>query len=280
MKPLLDSDPHRGRRNLWSLDEFIVVGDLYLRRGRSSGVGDREVVELARLTGRSPASISRRLGNFDGTVRPGMGLKPIIGEPLRIFNAMNSDDVLRRQVVAEARGRLLEMSLGTQPEVRVPHLVDPESLEIEETDVSLPGTTRRMIRAEARLVRRFRDWLDPVGTRLRGLVIPVEGRALRADLYDTELDLLIEAKADSHRDHVRYAIGQLFDYRRYLASPPALAILVPHRLTVDLEALPIGAGVAVIWASGDGFVDSTGGELTTRILPASEDRGLPKGDSQ
>jgi len=262
--PVSDSEHDHAGRILWSLEEYIVVGDLYLRRGRSSGVGDREVIELAKLTGRSPASISRRLGNFDGTVRPGMGLKPIIGEPLSVFNTMRSDEEFRRQVVAEARRRLLEASAWIRPEDRFPRLVDPESIEIEETDVSLPATSRQMIRAEARLVRRFRAWLDPAGNRLRGLVIPVDGGTLRADLYDTKLNLLIEAKADARRDDVRYAIGQLFDYGRYLASRPALAILIPHRLTADLEALPMGVGVAVIWATGDGFEDSTGGTLTVR----------------
>jgi len=251
-------------RNLWSLDEYIVVADLYLRRGRSSGVGDPEVVELAQLTGRSTASISRRLGNFDGTVRPGMGLKPVIGEPLATFQSMQADEAFRSRIVTEARERLRALSHNNVPGPwgLGPQLVDPEAFEVEETEVTPSSATRQMIRAETLLVRRYRDWLDPSSTRLRGLIIPIGGHVLRADLYDTQLDVLIEAKSDISRKSVRYAIGQLFDYRRYLDPRPTLAILLPCELDADLVALPGEAGVHVIWSAGVHFTDSAGGRLT------------------
>lgn len=253
-------------RNLWSLDEYIVVADLYLRRGRSSGVGDPEVIELAQLTGRSTASISRRLGNFDGTVRPGMGLKPVIGQPLAIFQSMQADEAFRSRVVSEARGRLRVLPQDSVPGPwgSGPQLVDPEAFEVEETEVTPSSVTRQMIRAEAKLVQRYREWLDPSSTRLRGLIIPTGDHVLRADLYDTHLDVLIEAKSDVSRASVRYAIGQLFDYRRYLDPRPALAILLPSELDADLAALPGEAGVDVIWSVDDHFTDSSNGWLTSR----------------
>jgi hypothetical protein len=259
-------DRDTAERNLWSLDEYIVVADLYLRRGRSSGVRDPEVVELAQLTGRSTASISRRLGNFDGTVRLGMGLKPVIGEPLAIFQSMQTDETFRNRVVSEARARLRALSHDNVPGPRGsgPHLVDPEAFEVEETEVTPSSVTRQMIRAEAQLVRQYRNWLDPLTTRLRGLIIPTGDHVLRADLYDTQLDVLIEAKSDVSRESVRYAIGQLFDYRRYLDPRPALAILVPNELDTDLAALPGEAGIDVIWPVDDHFTDSAGGRLTRR----------------
>ena len=145
-----------------------------------------------------------------------------------------------------------------------PRLVDPESTLVEETEVAPPTTSRRMIRAEAQLVRRYRNWLDPDGARLRGMVIPTAAGLLRADLFDTALNVLIEAKAEASRPHVRYAIGQLYDYRRYVAPEPQLAILFPSRLSTDLETLAEGAGVDVIWESGELFTDSAGGRLTSR----------------
>jgi hypothetical protein len=253
-----------GGKNLWSIDEYIVVADLYLRRGRSSGVTDPEVVELAQLTGRSPASISRRLGNFDGTVRTGMGLKPVIGEPLAVFRAMQADEAFRDRVLAEARMRLL-LVLHDGPArqlVRGPQLVDPEAFDVEESVVTPSSVTRQMIRAEAMLVGRYRRWLDADGTRLRGLIIPTAARLLRADLYDTQLDVLIEAKAESSRENVRYAIGQLLDYRRYLDPRPRLAILLPGQLSADLAQLPKEAGVEIIWPVGNRFTDSVGGRFT------------------
>ena len=225
-------------RNLWSLDEYVVAADLYLRRGRSSGVQDLEVLELAMLTQRSPASISRRLGNFDGTVRSGRGLKPIVGEPLEVFNRMRADDSYRQQIVGEARARL--QAVVAPPAIPIdpsPRLVDPESAEVEESAALPPLTSGLMIRAEAQLVRRYRHWLDPRGTRLRGLVIPAEGGLLRADLFDTTLNVLIEAKAEASRPYLRYAIGQLFDYCRYVVPPPRPALLLPQRPSANLEAL-------------------------------------------
>jgi hypothetical protein len=74
--------------------------------------------------------------------------------------------------------------------------------------------------------------------------------------------VLIEAKADVSRESIRYAIGQLLDYRRYLAARPLVAILVPSRLRSDLTELAGEIGAAVIWSSGEGFTDSLGGMLT------------------
>jgi hypothetical protein len=228
-------------------------------------VRDPEVLELAGLTGRSPAAISRRLGNFDGTVRLGMGLKPVIGEPLAVFQSMRADQIFRSRIVNEARARLRSLSHDgvSGPWGSGARLVDPEAFELEEAEVTPSAVTRQMIRAEARLVRRYRNWLDPSGTRLRGLIIPMEDRTvLRADLYDTHVDVLIEAKAEVSRESIRYAVGQLLDYRRYLEPRPELALLLPERLSPDLAALPVEVGAAVIWSVDDQFVDSVGGRLT------------------
>ena len=49
--------------NTWRLDEYIPCLDLYLRRG-TLGENDAEVQDVARLIGRTPASVAFRLGNF------------------------------------------------------------------------------------------------------------------------------------------------------------------------------------------------------------------------
>jgi hypothetical protein len=142
-------------------------------------------------------------------------------------------------------------------------LVDPEALEVVVADVTPSVVSRKMVRAEAQLVRRYRNWLDPSGTRLRGLIIPTDDCFLRADLFDTHLDVLIEAKADVSRESIRYAIGQLLDYRRYMEPRPELALLLPMQLSADLAALPVEVGAAVIWSVDEGFTDSVGGRLTS-----------------
>jgi len=253
-------------RNLWSLDEYIVVADLYLRRGRSSGVRDPEVIALADLIQRSPASISRRLGNFDGTAHLGKGLKPVTGEALGVFRSMQIDGAVRTRVVLEATARLqAELKESNVGPVNVgPRLVDPEAIETESVAVTPSVTTRQMRRMEAQLVRRYIRWLDPSGVRLRGMLIPTAGETLRADLFDTEVEVLIEAKAAVSRDHIRYGIGQLFDYRRYITRRPELAMLLPAKPQPELMDLLREAEVQCIWSVGDGFADSVGGRFTKR----------------
>jgi hypothetical protein len=254
-------EPAERDQQRWSLDEYVVVADLYLRRGRSSGSNDPEVVDLAHMTGRSPAAISRRLGNYRGTEQPGVGLKPVVGEAAEMFWTMKHDDQFRRRVVEEARGRLAARSASMtslSPPV-VAQFVDPEESTVEVGEVVTPATTREMVRAEAQLVRRYREWLDPDRVRLRGIVIDAPATRLRADLYDPWTDYLIEAKAAPSRENLRYAIGQLFDYRRYLKRRAHLAVLVPQQPDEDLMGLLDEADVASIWPSESRFVDSVDG---------------------
>lgn len=96
------------------------------------------------------------------------------------------------------------------------------------------------------------------------MVIPAPVGVLRVDLFDTGLNVLIEAKAEGTRPYVRYAIGQLYDYRRYVTPEPKRAMLLPVRLDGDLLKLAEQAGVAVIWEREDAFTDSVGGRLTSR----------------
>lgn len=94
---------------------------------------------------------------------------------------------------------------------------------------------------------------------------------LRADLYDTRLQVLIEAKGATTRLCIRLAVGQLVDYRRYLSPRPRLAMLLPVAPPEDLAAIPHEVGIGLIWAVGDDFEGSIGGELINRDPPSSEE---------
>lgn len=262
-----EQHPHQGED--WSLDEYVVVADLYLRRGRSSGINDPEVVRLAELTGRSLGSISRRLGNFEGTAHPGHGLKPVTGQALAIFTAMQADGRLRDRVVRSAMTRLganrSDVSGADRSRiVRGPRVVAPEAFRTEVSEFELDASRRISIRRESDLVSRYRAWLDPEDVRLKGMIIPTDDEDLRVDLYDTRLNVLIEAKGTLSRRAIREAIGQLLDYRRYLWPRPAIAMLLPDALQGDLPGLPLEAGVSVIWQAGSSFRDSEGGHLIAR----------------
>jgi hypothetical protein len=110
-------------------------------------------------------------------------------------------------------------------------------------------------RAEAQLVRDFSTWLQSAhGLSSSGLTIPYdpEGRNLRADLYIHSLEILVEAKSSSAREHLRTAIGQLLDYARYVSPRPRLMCLVPDRPADDMLMLFAELGVTVAWRWTDG----------------------------
>ncbi|TDC02431.1 hypothetical protein E1091_00840 [Micromonospora fluostatini] len=110
------------------------------------------------------------------------------------------------------------------------------------------------IRREAALVRRYVDWLVGV----KGGVVPrhriqVPGSSslLFTDLFDVSTYELVEAKSSASRNHLRLAIGQLFDYRRFVHCK-RLAVLVPVRPEEDLCILLHDVGVSVIFETDPG----------------------------
>jgi hypothetical protein len=242
----------------WSLDEYIVVADLFLRRGRSSGARDHEVEQLAHLTERSPGSISYRLGNYQGTLHPGTGFKPVTGEALGVFKAMAADPQLRERLTTQARERLLAglpSGLLQVPASAAVRLVDTEQMRTTETEVTLSETMRTVVRTEAQLVDRYLAWLAKKGRAMNSVLLPAESG-------HPEQNLLIEAKAKSSREYVRYAIGQLMDYRRRFSPRPRLAVLLPEPPAPDMSELLKELDIAVIFEAGTRFMDPTFGRLT------------------
>ena len=204
-----------------------------------------------------------------------MRLKPVGGEAAEAFWVMKRDDAFRRRVVGEARARLEAGSVSAAPPTSsvAARFVDPEESTVEIGEVVTPATTRELVRAEAQLVRQYREWLDPGRARLRGIVIDTPGTRLRADLYDPWTNCLIEAKAAATRENLRYAVGQLFDYCRYLKHRAHLAVLVPQQPDEDLMGLLDEAVVASIWPSESRFVDSVHGRCID--APTGPPRVIP-----
>ncbi|WIM96330.1 hypothetical protein ACTOB_008519 [Actinoplanes oblitus] len=251
----------------WLTDEYVIVGDLWQRRGRTVGIRDAEVREIAALFGRSPASISRRVGNFAGTENPGKGLKPITGEPLERWKEVRGNRAALERAVAQARARLALLTNGmvtSHVEAAGIRIIAPELPSVEPVAVVTKEAARQAEQSEAVLRERFRSWRDPRGDRLRGISIETPTSRLRVDLYDQLANVLIEVKAKAERDYLRFAIGQLYDYRRYLDFEVELAVLVPQRPTDDLMGLLDSAAVGAIWPDGAAFADSGSG----RLLPS------------
>jgi hypothetical protein len=87
------------------------------------------------------------------------------------------------------------------------------------------------------------------GLEATGLRIPYkpEARDLRADLFVTAPRLLIEAKSTTAREKIRLALGQLLDYRRLIAPPPSLCVLLPSDPPSDMLELLHLFGVGCAW---------------------------------
>lgn len=75
---------------------------------------------------------------------------------------------------------------------------------------------------------------------------------LFVDLFDLTHWQLIEAKADTARETVRMAIGQLQDYRRFFPRRPTLAVLLPERPSPSCIELLTDNRIRVIWRTRRG----------------------------
>jgi hypothetical protein len=122
------------------------------------------------------------------------------------------------------------------------------------------GQAQRLVarRVEVRLIHDFRHWLTREhALDATGLRIPygAETTSLRADLFITAPQVLVEAKASTARENVRMAIGQLLDYRRWITPIPGLCVLTPDRPADDLIELLADVGISAAWRSAPGSRD-------------------------
>jgi hypothetical protein len=121
----------------------------------------------------------------------------------------------------------------------------------EDVDVAAPEGGRRRAYSESRLVKEYERFLGRE-LAVRPVRLPSKER-LVCDAFDEQENLLIEAKSSVRRQDIRMAIGQLFDYRRYMGSGTKLAILLPERPSDDLLALLRDVKVQVIVRDDTGF---------------------------
>ena len=108
---------------------------------------------------------------------------------------------------------------------------------------------------EAKLVSQYLAWLrDTEGF---GQNYIREAR-LFVDLFDRRKWRLIEAKASADRGHIRMAVGQLLDYRRFYAKSPSLGVLLPERPTAACLTYLRENRITAVWRTSSGrFNDST-----------------------
>lgn len=115
---------------LWTREELILAFDLYCRIPfKTTKANNPEVIKLARLLGRSPASVARKLGNF-GSFDPELQRQQIKGLThagkldAEIWDEFNSD---WNRLVLEANrlrvdfGAKVSLDHGLDTEISVPH---------------------------------------------------------------------------------------------------------------------------------------------------------------
>lgn len=142
-------------------------------------------------------------------------------------------------------------------------IVPIEEGEIEGYIVKGSDAVRRARRRESQLVTRYVRYMRAQGDSVgRYRIVPGGTSPIFSDVFNESRKQLIEAKADAGRSDVRMAIGQLFDYSRFIPAPVRLAVLVDSRLPDDLSDLLTSQGIATVWPVEAGFTDDAGGDFT------------------
>ncbi|WP_199444070.1 EVE domain-containing protein [Umezawaea beigongshangensis] len=121
----------------------------------------------------------------------------------------------------------------------------------ERTTANIASGPREVTFPEARLVRSYQDFL---GRELQCLEARLpSGERLVCDLFDTQTNTLIEAKASNTRPDVRMALGQLLDYRHHIKPGAALAVLLPAAPSPSIARVLHAQGVSIIHRDGGTF---------------------------
>lgn len=246
-------------REVWNTQEIGLAVDLYFEmlgkelRGEPFVKADYLRIGTSRSS-RSKGSFEFKFGNIS-SVLIGAGLPSIRGykaysnvqtalseavlnrvtssllksEPIREGSLAGSLDYEYRRPSNDAEASI---------DIGFPTLVDLEAYDsIEYYTESVPGRTN--VRVESELVTKFDSYLKTQGRQTSRVKIPIQGTRnyLFTDIFDETSGTLWEAKAFSGRGEIRSAIGQLFDYSRYVKKlEPDLkcGIVVPNRPTDDL----------------------------------------------
>jgi hypothetical protein len=180
------------------------------------------------------------------------------------------DGPLREVIVFRLRPKTIEPRQPTSKLAAV--LAGPPSQEVpieqQQTERAFVAPSHEPYEAERReqrLVLDLEAHLRRLGHQVaRQRIIPeAEARPLFTDLYDATTGTLVEAKGTVERGAIRMAIGQLADYKRFIADgkPKHLAVLLPKAPRPDLIELLSSQGIELIYPLGDSFVDSAGGTL-------------------
>jgi hypothetical protein len=169
---------------------------------------------------------------------------------------------------------------ATGPQKPVLRKVSVEPSRQESYAVSAPRVTKREARRrESLLVDEFVSWASAAkGWECVAYEYRLaDGTRLKCDVFVEEENLLIEAKADSSRESIRMAVGQLMDYRRFHGEGVRLAVLVPEEPAADIVRFLETTSTDVVFRDGVAFGGSAVGQSADA---ADEHRAIASGASR
>lgn len=110
-------------------------------------------------------------------------------------------------------------------------------------------------RRESALVLRYAEYLRSLGHTVSRIKVVPEGERspLFSDLWDATNGDLIEAKGVATRECIRMAIGQLFDYGRFVEHRRKV-VLVPSEPRADLQKLLTELDIDLVYLAGSEWV--------------------------
>jgi len=113
--------------------------------------------------------------------------------------------------------------------------------------------SRVAVLKEYALVKEFELELNSRGHETSHQRIDAYGTSLWTDLFDAHDGILYEAKSSASREHIRMAIGQLFDYRR-VVEVKGISLLLPEEPVKDLCDLLRGLSIGCTYQTSSGEV--------------------------
>jgi hypothetical protein len=265
----------------WTREEIILAMDLYVRLGAHTGGSipdnDSDTItelstQLRKLSAYPPEVQDGKYRNPNGVYLKLMNLRSVQTAGAHgMERGSRLDAAIWRefadnlpQLHAEAETIRARLEDGTIRPARTRPLIEDVDIEQQHTETFMTNPaagSRPAMRAEQRLVLRYRDHMAAKGitVRRKRYLAAGEVRPIYSDAWVEERQALIEAKNSDSRENLRQAIGQLYDYRRFHQPSPRIAVLLPYKPGAERLDLLKSAGIEALWPYGEGFRDSAGG---------------------
>ena len=153
-------------------------------------------------------------------------------------------------------------SLGEKSKISPPKKTSCKTVSLEKGDSKKTKGERLkqeviIGKNEKKLVKKYSDYLSEkkFGVLKRNQIDIKNENTIYTDGWIEKKRLLIEAKANSTREKIRMAIGQLLDYERHVKpKPKKLAVLIPKKPREDLIHLLEKLEIMIIYPAGKEFV--------------------------